>query len=91
LEKLYIVRKNTRYRTIPLITDFSSSYSFCASTISIFTPACDGCLFWVLGKENHPVMVAEDLIHSWGLIKTCEVMEKFILSYQCILPWSNMQ
>jgi hypothetical protein len=36
-------------------------------------------------------MVAEDLIHSWGLLQTCEVMEKFILSYQCILPWSNME
>jgi hypothetical protein len=53
--------------------------------------ACNGCLFWVLRTENHPVMVAEEFIHSWGLLKTCELMEKIIISYQCISPWSNME
>jgi hypothetical protein len=27
--------------------------------------ACNGCLFLLLRTENHPVMVAEDFIHSW--------------------------
>ncbi len=38
--------------------------------------ACNGCLFWVLRtEENHPVMVAEDFIHSWGSVNTCELMK----------------
>ncbi len=53
--------------------------------------ACNECLFWLLRTENHPVMVAEDFIHSWGSIKTCELMEKLILSYQCIRTWSNKE
>jgi hypothetical protein len=52
---------------------------------------CNGCLFWVLRTENHPVMVAEDIIRSWDSLKTCELMEKLFLSYQCIRPWSNME
>jgi hypothetical protein len=36
-------------------------------------------------------MVAEDIIRSWDSLKTCELMEKLFLSYQCIRPWSNME
>jgi hypothetical protein len=36
-------------------------------------------------------MVAEGLIHSWDSFKTWEAMEKLILSYLCIYPWSNMK
>ncbi len=32
--------------------------------------ACNGCLFWLLRTENHPVMVEEHFIHSWGSLKT---------------------
>ncbi len=36
-------------------------------------------------------MVAEEFIHSWGSLKTCELMEKIILSYQCISPWPSTE
>jgi hypothetical protein len=52
---------------------------------------CNGCLFWVLRTENHPVIMAEDIICTWDSLKTCELMEKLFLSYQCIRPWSNME
>ncbi len=35
--------------------------------IRYLSVACNGSLFWLLRTENHPVMAAEDFIHSWDL------------------------
>jgi hypothetical protein len=76
------LRSYSQYRTIPLTMDFpEANRVLYIDHLRYSTVACNGCLFWLPRSENHPVMAAEDLIHSWDSLKTCEAMEKLILSY----------
>ena len=101
--KLYTLKtsKDNRYKKVILkMTSSNNSVNngFFQQLIILYIDhfrysfvACNECLFWLLRTENHPVMVAEDFIHSWDSINTWELMEKLILSYQCIRPWSNKE
>ncbi len=47
--------------------------------------------FWLMRTDKHPVMVADDILHSHGGLQTCVVTEKKIIAYERENPWYNTQ